>query len=229
MEKSFSDSGRLDISSELRDYYIVRYVHGFIHSGFVYFATVQRKSHHRTLEEWGYITRIARFCTSDAGFHSYVEITLQCLGSDGLDYNILQDAFIVRVGGKLAERMQIIPNSEVLFGVFVASRDHTTRLSTKSAVCYYPLSRIESKFAENIHLCFNGSVISKNMDYIAGSVNSCPESGVSPSFQLQLSIVYFDLLSFLLIALWLIGYIQANSLNNLKIIRISRVSREFLA
>lgn len=77
IEKSFSDNARVDISTHLRDYYLVKYIYGFYSGDYIYFATVQRKSHLRILEEWGYITRLARICMSDAGFHTYTEITLQ--------------------------------------------------------------------------------------------------------------------------------------------------------
>ncbi|RWS29609.1 Plexin-B-like protein, partial [Leptotrombidium deliense] len=185
VEKSFTDTARVDISYHLRDYYLVKYVYGF-HSGeFVYFATVQRKSPLRALEEWGYVTRLARVCDSDAGFHSYAEITIQCISPDGTDLNILQDAVVVKVGSNLADKLRVEKGSHVLIGVFAASKDHTTRLFASSGICVYPLSHIESKFMENILMCYNGSVLTRNMDYIAGSVNDCPVPGrtkTAPNF-----------------------------------------------
>lgn len=167
IERSFSAISRVDISSQLRDYYLVDYIYGFHSGDFVYFATLQRRSHLRSLEEWGYISRLARVCVSDAGYDSYVETTLQCLGPDGRDYNLLQDAHLVRA-----------EPSDLLVGVFAASRDHTDRSSGRSAVCVFPLSDVEQRFTENIHLCYNGSVPSRDMDYIAGSIQDCPEPGV---------------------------------------------------
>ncbi|RWS18010.1 plexin-B-like protein [Dinothrombium tinctorium] len=177
IEKSFTDTARVDISYHLRDYYLVKYIYGFHSEDFVYFATVQRKSHLRALEEWGYVTRLARVCISDAGFHSYAEITLECTARDGTDLNILQDAAVVKAGANLAEHLRVEKGSNVLIGVFAASKDHTMKLSSSSGLCIYPLTHIESKFTENIHLCYNGSVLTRNMDYIAGSVNDCPEPG----------------------------------------------------
>ena len=179
IEKSFTDTARVDISFHLRDYYLVKYIYGFHSNEFIYFATVQRKSHLQALEEWGYVTRLARVCASDAGFHSYTEITISC-SSRGVDYNLLQDAIVTKAGANLAYDLRIERGSDVLIGVFSASKDHTnSRYSLSSAICIFPLVDIEQKFAENIHMCYNGSVSSRNMDYIAGGVNECPEAGKS--------------------------------------------------
>lgn len=129
------------------------------------------------------MTRLARVCSSDAGFHSYTEVTIQC-SSQGVDYNLLQDAVVLKVGDNLADELRLERGSDILIGVFVASKDHTNSnagLTSSSAICMFPLADIEQKFAENIHLCYNGSVSSRNMDYIAGGVNECPEAGVSGS------------------------------------------------
>ncbi|XP_022239400.1 plexin-B-like [Limulus polyphemus] len=178
IEKSFSTIARVDISSHLRDYYLVNYIYGFFSGDFVYFATVQRKSHLRALEEWGFVTRLARVCTSDAGYNTYTELTLQCLGEDGVDYNLLQDASLVASGSDLAETLQVPTGSDVLVGVFAQSAaDHTSRPARKSALCVFSLAEIEQRFTENIHMCYNGSVVTRNMDYIAGSIKDCPEPG----------------------------------------------------
>lgn len=176
IEKSFSDTARVDISFQLRDYFLVKYVYGFHSSNFVYFATVQKKTHFRALEEWGYVTRLARICDSDAGYHTYTEITIQCT-SDGVDYNLLQDATVIKAGSKLADDLRIERGTDVLMGVFAVSEGHSNRASSSSALCLFPLQDIEQKFIENIHMCYNGSVTSRNMDYIAGGVNECPEAG----------------------------------------------------
>ncbi|XP_076356917.1 plexin-B-like [Tachypleus tridentatus] len=178
IEKSFSTISRVDISSHLRDYYLVNYIYGFCSGDFVYFCTVQRKSHLRALEEWGYVTRLARVCASDAGYNTYTEVTLQCVSKDGTDYNILQDASIVAAGSNLANKCQIPTGSDVLVGVFSkGATDHTFQPARMSAMCAFSLAEIEQKFTENIHLCYNGSVVTRNMDYIAGSIKDCPGLG----------------------------------------------------
>jgi hypothetical protein len=176
IEKSFTDTARVDIEYHLRDYFLVKYITGFSTKDFVYFATVQRKSPFRALEEWGYISRLARVCSSDAGYHTYTEMTISCLGPDGTDYNLLQDATVVKTGSVFARSLGIREDEDVLVATFAASKDHSTVASPRSAICVFPLSDIERGFQENVQLCYNGSVQSRNMDYIAGSVNECPDA-----------------------------------------------------
>ena len=179
IEKSFTDTARVDIEYHLRDYFIVKYITGFSTRDFVYFATVQRKSHFRALEEWGYISRLSRVCSSDAGYHTYTEMTISCLGPDGTDYNLLQDASVIKTGSILSRSLGIREGQDVLMATFAAAKDHSIVPSTRSAVCLFPLADIEKAFLENIQLCYNGSVSSRNMDYIAGSINECPEPSSS--------------------------------------------------
>lgn len=176
IEHSFSAISRVDISSQLRDYYLVKYIYGFHSGDFIYFATLQLSSYLRVLAEYGYVSRLARVCVSDAGYDSYVETTLQCLGPDGRDYNILQDAHLVRS-----------EPSDLLVGVFAASADHTDQSSGRSAVCVFSMADVEQRFTENIHLCYNGSVPSRDMDYIAGSIQDCPAPGVREAILSALS------------------------------------------
>ncbi|XP_053205484.1 uncharacterized protein LOC128389869 [Panonychus citri] len=174
IESSFSDSTLVDIESHLKDYYLVKYVYGFHSDDFIYFATVQMKSHLRALQEWGYVTRLARVCSSDAAYNTYTEVTLTCLGPDGTDYTLLQDAVTIKAGKTLAADLNVKPGSPLLIGVFSTSKDHTWDPSDSSAVCVYSIADIETKFNENIHLCYNGSALTRNMDYIAGNIKDCP-------------------------------------------------------
>jgi plexin A len=105
-------------------------------------------------------------------------VTLQCF-SDGIDYTLLQDAIIVRAGEDLARDLHIAIGDKVLIGVFATAIDHTSHASTRSAVCVYSVADIEQKFTQNIHMCYNGSVATRNMDYIAGNLPDCPTPGVS--------------------------------------------------
>ncbi|XP_077487352.1 plexin-B-like [Amblyomma americanum] len=178
IEQSFSATARVDIANHIKDYYLVHYVYGFHTEHFAYFATVQRKSHLRASEELGYVSRLARVCTSDPAYSTYTEVTLQCLGPDGTDYNLLTDAGVMAAGEDVADELALEPSdARVLVGLFVVSADHTTRPSRRSAVCLFAMTDVEQKFTENVHMCYNGSVPTRNMDYIAGSINQCPEAG----------------------------------------------------
>ena len=188
IEKSFTDTARVDISYHLRDYFVVKYMAGFHSNGFIYFATVQKKSHFRDLEEWGYLSRLARVCSSDAGYHTYTEVTLTCTGPGGSEYPLIQDATLIRAGSNLASLLKIEEGSEVLAALFSASKDHTSLPTGPSAMCLFPMEEVERTFSENIHLCYNGSVVTRNMDYIAGNIQDCPEPGVCLSVQQLVSL-----------------------------------------
>lgn len=179
IEGSNLGTATVEINRLSRDYFIVSYKYGFYSNGFAYFATVQRKSHLRQLEEEGYISRLARVCANDVEYKTYTEVTLQCLGADGTYYNLLQDASVVKAGSALATDLNIQTEGDVFVGVFVKSRDHTDRPDNLSAICVFSAADIEQKFTENIHTCYNGTARTRNMAYIAGSVNQCPEPGVS--------------------------------------------------
>ena len=184
IERSFTDSARVDVSFELRDYYLVNYVHSFQHGDFIYFATVQRRSPLRQLEELGYITRLARLCLADLSFQSYVEMSLECKSSQAgreTNFNLIQDAHLMASGSQLQQHFNLRHrHAPILAATFAQSRDHTTRSSQRSAICLFPIELIEQRFQENINTCYNGSAKARNMNYIAGSVNDCPKpTGVS--------------------------------------------------
>jgi plexin A len=127
---------------------------------------------------------------TDSNFDSYTEVTLQCVSPDNsVVYNILQDAKVTRVGSDLAASFGLEVNQMVLVAVFSPTKGISNELQANSAMCVYSLNSIETKFNENIHMCFNGSVTDRNMGYISGAVDDgrCPAAGVSTLFLLVLS------------------------------------------
>ncbi len=168
-EYSFSKQSLLRIDVKYRDRFLVDYVFGFNSTEHVYFVVVQKKSHVAGDEEKGYITRLARACITDPNFDTYAEVTIQC--GDNADH-VAKAATIFDPN--------VEPNSSagepVLFAAF-SSRDESD--SSPSLVCSYPLSKIERLFEENIHHCFNGSMTSRNLDYVSGPIleGKCPDNG----------------------------------------------------
>ncbi|KAE8737497.1 hypothetical protein FOCC_FOCC017039, partial [Frankliniella occidentalis] len=182
-ELSFSKQSSLQIEVKYRDHFLVNYVYGFNASDYAYFVLVQKQSHLPEQEELGYVTRLARTCITDANYDSYTEVTLQCQVrhvEDGkavtTNYNIIQDAKVVPAGEHLAVNMGIEPGDAVMIGVFSPARPITAEPQAKSAMCVYSLKDIEAKFNENIHMCFNGSLGYRNMNYISGLIldGMCP-------------------------------------------------------
>ncbi|XP_063883556.1 LOW QUALITY PROTEIN: plexin-B-like [Scylla paramamosain] len=178
-EFSFSKQSLLRIDVKYRDHFLVQYVYGFNASDYAYFVTVQKKSHLPGQEESGYISRLTRTCITDANYDSYTEITLECVGSDGVNYNLVQDAKLVEAGSDLASSMGLPDGSHILVAAFAPSEGHTARPKTASALCVYSVHDIEAKFNENIHMCFNGSMQYRGMEYISGPIlnGKCPAAG----------------------------------------------------
>ena len=183
-EFSFTKQSTLHIDVKYRDHFLVKYVYGFNASDFAYFVVVQKRSHLPGEEELGYVTRLARTCISDANYDSYTEVTLQCGGgADGRDaYSLVQDAKLAAAGPDLALSLGLSTGDPVLIATFSPPKIvGTSEPSRQSAVCVYSIADIETRFNENIHMCFNGSLQSRNMEYISGPIldGKCPKAGVS--------------------------------------------------
>lgn len=183
-EYSFKQS-TVHIDVKYRDHFLVKYVYGFNASDYAYFVLVQRQSYLAEQEEEGYISRLARSCISDPNYDSYTEVTLQCsvdLGNGTQQiYNLVQDAKVAAAGGDLAVQLGIAVGDPIFVSVFSPSKGITNEPQPRSALCVYSLQDIETKFNENIHMCFNGSIKYRNMGYISGPIQDgeCPAVGVS--------------------------------------------------
>lgn len=180
VENSFSKQSALNIDVKYKDHFIVQYIYGFNASDYAYFVIVQKQSHLPGQEEQGYVSRLSRTCINDPNYESYTEVTLQCVTNEQ-KYNLVQDAKIATAGSELANALGIQPGSSVLIAVFTPSKGITNEPEPHSALCIYPLRDIETKFNENIHMCFNGSVKYRNMGYISGPIQDgkCPSSGTA--------------------------------------------------
>ncbi|KYN31861.1 Plexin-B [Trachymyrmex septentrionalis] len=184
-EYTFNKQSIVYIDVKYRDHFLVKYVYGFNASDYAYFVLVQKQSYLPEQEELGYISRLARSCISDPNYDSYTEVTLQCtvdLG-DGKQhhYNLVQDAKVAAAGSDLAMQLGISVGDPVFVSVFSPSRGITNEPLSRSAVCIYSLQDIETKFNENIHMCFNGSIKYRNMGYVSGPIQDgkCPTAGTT--------------------------------------------------
>lgn len=189
-EFSFTKQSTLHIDVKYRDHFLVKYVYGFNASDFAYFVVVQKKSHLPGEEESGYVTRLARTCISDANYDSYTEVTLQCGGgADGQGaYSLVQDAKLAQAGPDLANSLGLSTGDPVLVGLFSPPKGiGSPEPSHQSAVCVFSIADIEARFNENIHMCFNGSLQSRNMEYISGPIldGKCPKAGVRDSLKIN--------------------------------------------
>ena len=213
-EYSFTKQSMLHIDVKYRDHFLVRYVYGFNASDFAYFVVVQKKSHLPGEEELGHVTRLARTCISDANYDSYTEVTLQCGGgADGQgSYSLIQDVKLAPAGQDLANSLGLSVGDPVLVGVFSPSKGISAEPTNQSAVCVFSVADIEARFNENIHMCFNGSMQSRNMEYISGPIldGKCPKAGVTTFIHYSFLLIIFLLLLLLLLLLLHYYYIILN-------------------
>ncbi|XP_033220264.1 plexin-B [Belonocnema kinseyi] len=181
-EYTFNKQSILHIDVKYRDHFLVKYVYGFNASDYAYFVLVQKQSYLPEQEELGYVSRLARSCISDANYDSYTEVTLQCNVDGRTDlYNLVQDAKVAAAGSDLAMQLGIAVGDPIFVAVFSPSKGITNEAMPKSALCVYSLQDIETKFNENIHMCFNGSIKYRNMGYVSGPIQDgkCPTAGTT--------------------------------------------------
>uniref|UniRef100_A0A915EUN6 Sema domain-containing protein n=1 Tax=Ditylenchus dipsaci TaxID=166011 RepID=A0A915EUN6_9BILA len=77
---------------------------------------------------------------------------------NGVNYNLLQDIHLDHPGYDLATSLKIKPTELVLFGVFSRGEGPDKNTTSRdSALCVYPIKQIETKFFDNIRVCYNGN------------------------------------------------------------------------
>ncbi|XP_037070552.1 plexin-B-like, partial [Pollicipes pollicipes] len=175
-ERSFNKHSMMTIDVKYRDHFLVEYVYGFHEGDYAYFLTVQRRSHLPGQQEQGYVSRIVRTCVTDANYDSYVEMTLTCGGD-----NLLQAARVAEAGQDLTWDAGVLDRDRVLVVAFSPSQGFTNEPQERSSVCVFSMKEVEQKFNENIHMCFNGSMQYRNMEYISGPIlnGQCPKAGTT--------------------------------------------------
>ncbi|KAI1715743.1 plexin cytoplasmic rasGAP domain-containing protein [Ditylenchus destructor] len=133
----------------------IEYVGGFEANGFAYFATRQPK--YVPSEGQPIISKLVRVCTQDPNFYSYTEAPLECM-RNGVNYNLVQDIHLDHPGFDLAQSLKIKPTELVLFAVFSRGEGPEKNMTTRdSALCVYTIKQIETKFFDNIRVCYNGN------------------------------------------------------------------------
>ncbi|XP_069544459.1 hepatocyte growth factor receptor-like, partial [Brachyistius frenatus] len=155
-----SNFSYMDLIPSLRGSYHLRYVHSF-HSGpFTYFLTVQRVSRNSP----AFHTRIVRMCSSDLTIRRYVEMPLECIGTDKRRrrsaedvkvFNILQAAHVTKVGGdvELQKQLKVEEGDDVLFAAFARGKPNSPEPTPNSAVCVMSLKHINNMFKMYMERC----------------------------------------------------------------------------
>ncbi|KAM9698043.1 hepatocyte growth factor receptor isoform 4-T4 [Dama dama] len=180
--KFLTDQSYIDVLPELQGSYPIKYVHAFESNHFIYFLTVQKE----TLDAQTFHTRIIRFCSTDSGLHSYMEMPLECILTEKRRkrstkqevFNILQAAYVSKPGAQLAKQIGANLNDDILYGVFAQSKPDSSEPMNRSAVCAFPVKYVNEFFNKivnknnvrclqhfygpNHEHCFNRVVVSRS-------------------------------------------------------------------
>lgn len=148
----------------------------FKDSGFVYFlfSRTQGGTDNKNF------TFVSRLCENDEGYYSYTELQLNC-SANSVYYNKVQAAYVTEPGKELARTMlnsglygTITVWDKVLF--IVATSDGEN--ATDSALCMYPLKRINERVEDILSACYTdygkiGGRPAVYSPYISSAGNPC--------------------------------------------------------
>ncbi|KAI1897965.1 hypothetical protein AGOR_G00088720 [Albula goreensis] len=135
------------------------YVYGFGSGSFVYFLKLQpemggRASGSSATREQVYTSKLVRLCKKDRSFNSYVEVTLGCV-KGGVEYRLLQAAYLSKAGAILARSLGVGPDDDVLYAIF-SKGQRPREASQESALCVFPLKEINERIKDRLQSCYKG-------------------------------------------------------------------------
>ncbi|XP_071784059.1 plexin-B-like [Asterias amurensis] len=163
-------------TSNLKTPIDIAFVTGFSFDGFTYFITSQEED----FESNVFVSKMSRVCQTSPLFGSYTEITLQCQGSDGSVYSLVQAAHIGPAGQDLAVSLGLKVEDMVLYAVFAKNEgaDGSSDVPIdQSALCVYKMSDILDAFKEAVRGCIQDGD-DYSVQYLEGS--RCTTFPVSP-------------------------------------------------
>ncbi|XP_038069418.1 plexin-A4-like [Patiria miniata] len=142
-------------------------VAAFDFRGFTYFVVSQKQDIH----SHNVITKINRVCQDSQNLDAYTEITLQCSGSDGGVYSLVQAPYFETAGPDLAASLGLTADEQVLYAVFAKNQGASGTSDVPidhSALCVYKMRDILDAFKAAVTGCIkNGNAYS--VDYLDGS------------------------------------------------------------
>uniref|UniRef100_A0A4W6D7Y3 Plexin-A1 n=1 Tax=Lates calcarifer TaxID=8187 RepID=A0A4W6D7Y3_LATCA len=136
----------------------IYYIYGFNSEQFVYYLTLQLDTQLTSPDassEQFFTSKIVRLCVDDPKFYSYVEFPIGCT-KDGVEYRLVQDAYLARPGTRLARSLGIQEHEEVLFTVFAQGQKNRAKPPKESALCLFTMRRIKEKIKDRIQSCYRG-------------------------------------------------------------------------
>ncbi|XP_031422619.1 plexin-A1 isoform X4 [Clupea harengus] len=136
----------------------IYYVYSFSSEQFIYYLTLQLDTQLTSPDASGeqfFTSKIVRLCVDDPKFYSYVEFPIGCT-KDGVEYRLVQDAYLSRPGTRLARSLGISEREEVLFTVFAQGQKNRAKPPKESVLCLFTLRKIKEKIKERIQSCYKG-------------------------------------------------------------------------
>ncbi|XP_038069442.1 plexin-B-like [Patiria miniata] len=150
----------------------IRYVLGLVHGIFTYFVASQSED----MNSNRFVSKISRVCQGGPNLDAYTEITLQCSGSDGSVYSLVQAAHFGPAGPDLATSLGLHADEQVLYAVFAKNQGAPGTSDVpidQSALCVYTMTDILAAFREAVRGCIQDGNNNDNgpnkIDYLEGS------------------------------------------------------------
>uniref|UniRef100_A0A8C2TYF3 Plexin-A1 n=1 Tax=Coturnix japonica TaxID=93934 RepID=A0A8C2TYF3_COTJA len=88
-------------------------------------------------------------------FYSYVEFPIGCV-QDGIEYRLIQDAYLTKPGKALAKYLGISEREDILFTIFSQGQKNRVKPPKESVLCLFTLKKIKDKIKERIQSCYRG-------------------------------------------------------------------------
>ena len=136
----------------------IYYVYSFRSEHFVYYLTLQLDTQLTSPDAAGehfFTSKIVRLCVDDPKFYSYVEFPIGCEQA-GVEYRLVQDAYLSRPGRALAHQLGLAEDEDVLFTVFAQGQKNRVKPPRESALCLFTLRAIKEKIKARIQSCYRG-------------------------------------------------------------------------
>ncbi|KAM7405182.1 hypothetical protein PAMP_012463 [Pampus punctatissimus] len=166
----------------LVSHFDIYYVYGFASGSFVYFLTVQPETPENSMSSSGstsdlfYTSRIVRLCKDDRKFHSYVSLPVGCV-KNGVEYRLLQAAYLGKPGRVLAASLNISAQDDVLFTIFSKGQKQFHRPPDDSALCVFTIRDINARIKERLQSCYQGEG-NLELNWLLGKDVQCTKAPV---------------------------------------------------
>ncbi|XP_048212916.1 plexin-A2 [Perognathus longimembris pacificus] len=164
----------------LVSHFDIFYIYGFASGGFVYFLTVQPETPEgvaiNSAGDLFYTSRIVRLCKDDPKFHSYVSLPFGCTRA-GVEYRLLQAAYLAKPGAALAQAFNISGQDDVLFAIFSKGQKQYHHPPDDSALCAFPIRAINLQIKERLQSCYQGEG-NLELNWLLGKDVQCTKAPV---------------------------------------------------